>query len=97
MTSESKHQLIENVIDNICLIVFQVFFDIEIGGVPQGTIELGIFGQVVPKTAKNFIELAKNQNPGQGYKGSKFHRVIRDFMIQGGDFTRGDGKLFIRI
>ena len=53
---------------------------------------MGIFSKTVPITAKNFIELAKNQNVGEGYKGSKFHRVIKDFMIQGGDFTRGDGK-----
>jgi peptidyl-prolyl cis-trans isomerase B (cyclophilin B) len=72
---------------------FQVFFDIEIGGVPAGTIEIGIFGKTVPKTAKNFIELAKKDKVGEGYKGSKFHRVIKDFMIQGGDFTRGDGML----
>lgn len=69
----------------------KVFFDIEIGGVPAGTIEIGVFGKIVPITAKNFIELAKKQTVGEGFKGSKFHRVIRDFMIQGGDFTRGTG------
>jgi peptidyl-prolyl cis-trans isomerase B (cyclophilin B) len=69
----------------------KVFFDIEIGGVPVGTIEIGVFSKTVPITAKNFIELAKKETVGEGYKGSKFHRVIRDFMIQGGDFTRGDG------
>jgi peptidyl-prolyl cis-trans isomerase B (cyclophilin B) len=69
----------------------KVFFEMTIGGVPAGTIEIGIFGKTVPITAKNFIELAKTQTVGEGYKGSKFHRVIKDFMLQGGDFTRGDG------
>nr|ACO14816.1 Peptidyl-prolyl cis-trans isomerase 5 precursor [Caligus clemensi] len=68
-----------------------VKFEITIGGEAAGTIEIGLFGKTVPKTVENFAELAKKTTVGEGYAGSKFHRVIKDFMLQGGDFTRGDG------
>ena len=72
------------------LVTKKVFFDIEIGGQAAGRIEIGLFGDVVPKTVDNFYQLAQQTKP-EGYKNSAFHRVIPNFMLQGGDFTRGDG------
>ena len=58
-----------------------VFFDMEIGGEPAGRVTFELFADAVPKTAENFRALCTGEK-GMGYKASKFHRVIPEFMCQ---------------
>ncbi|XP_019745550.1 NK-tumor recognition protein isoform X2 [Hippocampus comes] len=77
----------------------QCYFDVELNREPVGRIVFQLFSDICPKTSKNFLCLCTGEK-GAGkitgkklcYKGSTFHRVVKNFMIQGGDFTEGNGR-----
>ncbi|KAK7397359.1 hypothetical protein VNO78_18528 [Psophocarpus tetragonolobus] len=75
----------------------KVFFDVLIGKIKAGRVVMELFADITPKTAENFRALCTGEKGiGQSgkplhYKGSTFHRIIPEFMCQGGDFTRGNG------
>jgi len=78
----------------------EVEFDISIGGEAAGTLVVGLFGRQVPDTVRNFRVLAGAGHRGHRYAGSAFHRVVKGFLLQGGDVAaegdqRGSGRLSI--
>lgn len=70
----------------------EVFFDIEIDSQYIGRLVFTLDFKNCPITCENFLRLAKGEQIGLSYLGCLFHRIIRGFMIQGGDFTNGDGS-----
>ena len=73
----------------------KAYFDLQLGrgdsATPLGRVVFELKEDVVPRTATNFAELSQRPE-GEGFVGSRFHRIIPSFMCQGGDFTRGDGR-----
>ncbi|KAM7536992.1 hypothetical protein Aperf_G00000068465 [Anoplocephala perfoliata] len=76
------------------LVTDKVYFDITIGGRPEGRIVIGLFGEVVPKTVANFKAFAEGYEKNgtiYGYAGTIFYSVLSKVLIEGGDVTNGDG------
>jgi peptidylprolyl isomerase len=71
-------------------------FDVDICGREKRSFNAGMFGSIVPRTVKNFVEICKGNRKLKGvrlsYENTVFHRIIPKFMIQGGDFTKGNGS-----
>nr|XP_045610512.1 peptidyl-prolyl cis-trans isomerase B-like isoform X2 [Procambarus clarkii] len=75
----------------------EVYFEVSQDGRRLGEMVFGLFGEVVPRTVANFVAFATKGYKGYSYRGSVFHRVIKNFMVQGGDVVSGDGKGSISI
>lgn len=71
-------------------VTHKVTFTIHKGTEKVGDLVLALFGETVPETVRNYVELAK-MSQGYGYEKTHFHRIVKGFMIQGGDFEKGDG------
>lgn len=89
--------IINNVEATSYKVTNKVYFEIMIDDYPIGRMIIGLFGEAAPKTVKNFLTIATNGINGRTYSGTKFHRVIKKFMIQGGDVDKGDGSGSISI
>lgn len=91
--NSDPEDLMEDPVKPQAEITHRAYFDIDINSRPAGRVVIGLYGSIVPKTVENFKTLCEGTqtNPRTGarlsYSNSSFHRIIPNFMIQGGDFT----------
>ena len=92
-----EHLLDSDVVQVDAAVTREVFLDVAIDGMPSGRVTLGLFGDVAPRTVENFRALCAGDAGSTAagvplhFKGCAFHRIIPGFMVQCGDFERGDG------
>lgn len=99
VTAQSKNDRLISVLDSLCLLYSaqemasrsRVFLDISVGTEPIGRLTIELFTDKTPKTCENFRQLCTGEHKGLSYARSPLHRVIDEFMVQGGDITKGDG------
>lgn len=79
-------------LSNVTKVTHKIFFDIDVGGGgASARLTVGLYGYAAPKATKNMVAMAKCDDKKYCYKDSQFHRIVKDFLIQGGDVSRGDG------
>ena len=83
---------LEEQLRNVSAVTHKVWFDVEVGGKPQ-RVTFGLFGYAAPRAVENFVAMSEcSKGEKYCYRGAPFHRVVKDFLVQGGDVGSGDGK-----
>lgn len=77
---------------NITKVTNKIYFDVAVADAPAQRVEIGLYGFASPKAVANLVAMASCKTEKLCYKNTKFHRIIKDFIVQGGDVEKGDGS-----